>query len=72
MTPIYSTERKRRKDPISQLISYKGSGYEYYQVQTGSTTEIHWRKEQREIKTLRCGIEQFGDWVVIDRWTTVG
>ncbi len=67
--PIMET-RERRRPGWRGFISIDGSGYETYEVQTGSQTIIHWRKEQREVSTLRCGIEQFGDWRVIDTWST--
>ncbi len=67
MTPIYSTERKR-KGGLGGLVSVGGSGYNYYQVQVSSTTTPHGREEQREVKTLRSGLELFGDWVVINQW----
>ena len=64
-----STERTRKKG-FGGLVSHNGSGYNYANVQVGSNTTITWREERREIKQLRSGIEQFGDWIVTKEWST--
>ena len=69
-TPIFATRRERRTDLVSQLISVRGSGYTYYQEEVGATITVHWREEQREIKTLRCGLEQYGDWQITKTWSS--
>ncbi|CAM4989543.1 unnamed protein product, partial [Rotaria socialis] len=71
VTPIKSTERERKHGPKG-WISIGGSGYDYYEVQVGSSTTIKWRAEQREVKTFQSGRQEFGDWRGIREWETPG
>ncbi|CAF4782659.1 unnamed protein product [Rotaria socialis] len=71
VTPIKSTERERKHGPKG-WISIDGSGYDYYEVQVGSSTTIKWRAEQREVKTFQSGRQEFGDWRGIREWKTPG
>ena len=63
-------EKKKRHSGFQGTFGIIGNQFYYVPVQTGTSTTIVRREEQRTVNTMYSGRVEYGDWTTIRQWST--